>query len=92
MIFQIRQLLNSTYEQYKHVSVIFFSFFKAMSTFMNPGERFITEEWTYPSALATASPFGVYPVAIAMDGEGMRSDSLREMLQAWDEEQMGAKR
>ena len=71
---------------------IIHSNYKAMSTFLNPGELFITEEWTYPSALATAQPLGVSPVPVAMDGEGMRSDALKELLAGWDENKMGAKR
>ncbi|EJD01652.1 PLP-dependent transferase [Fomitiporia mediterranea MF3/22] len=65
---------------------------KAMQTLCNPGEKFLTEEWTYPSALASARPYGVMPVAIKIDNEGMRSDDLRKVLEEWDEEARGAKR
>ena len=52
----------------------------------------LTEEWTYPSALASAKPYGVLPVPIKIDGEGMRADDLRRVLAEWDEEERGAKR
>ncbi|KAL5507793.1 hypothetical protein ACEPAH_5411 [Sanghuangporus vaninii] len=65
---------------------------KAFQTLCNPGEMFLTEEWTYPSAMASAKPYGVRPVAIKIDNEGMRSDDLRKVLFEWDEEARGAKR
>ena len=64
----------------------------AVMTFCNPGEVFLTEEWTYPSAMSTARPLGVSPVPVEIDGEGMKSDSLRKLLAEWDEEKRGAKR
>ncbi|KAH9947220.1 pyridoxal phosphate-dependent transferase [Amylocystis lapponica] len=51
----------------------------------NPGETILTEEWTYPSALATAKPFGVHAVPIAMDKDGMSAVHLRKVLSEWDE-------
>lgn len=65
---------------------------KCVQTFCNPGEMFITEDWTYVSALAAAKPFGVEPIGIAMDGEGMRADVLEEVLANWDTEARGALR
>ena len=65
---------------------------KAFQTLCNPGEMFVTEEWTYPSAMSSAKPYGVRPVAIKIDNEGMRSDDLRKVLSEWDEEARGAKR
>lgn len=65
---------------------------KAMQTLMNPGEMFLTEEWTYPSALATAKPHGVLPAPVKIDGEGMRADDLRKVLTEWDEKARGAPR
>lgn len=58
-------------------------------TFCNPGDGILASEWTYPSAMASALPFGVTPVAIAMDGQGMRSDDLRKVLSEWDVEARG---
>ena len=58
----------------------------------NPGEMYLAEEWTYPSAKAAAKPLGVSPCPIKMDGEGMRSDDLRKVLAEWDEVERGAPR
>lgn len=65
---------------------------KAVQSLCNPGEMFLTEEWTYPSALSSASPLGIHPVPVKIDGEGMRSDDLRKVLAEWDEDVRGAKR
>ncbi|KAH8118799.1 PLP-dependent transferase [Phellopilus nigrolimitatus] len=65
---------------------------KALQTLCDPGEMILTEAWTYPSALASARPYGVHPASVAMDGEGMRSDDLRKVLVEWDEAARGAKR
>ena len=65
---------------------------RVFQTLCNPGELFFTEEWTYPSALASSRPFGIKPVAVAMGTEGMRSDDLRKILSEWDEKTRGAAR
>ncbi|THV08593.1 PLP-dependent transferase [Dendrothele bispora CBS 962.96] len=65
---------------------------KAVLTLLNPGEGILCSEWTYPSALASALPFSVTPVPVAMDGQGMRSDALRKVLAEWDEEARGMPR
>ena len=65
---------------------------RAVLTLCNPGEVFLTEEWTYPSAVASAHPYGIKPVPVAMDSEGMRADDLRKILSEWDESARGAKR
>jgi aromatic amino acid aminotransferase I / 2-aminoadipate transaminase len=51
----------------------------------NSGDTINTEEWTYPSAIATTAPYAVKVLPIDMDGIGMRADSLRELLANWDE-------
>ncbi|PSR73704.1 hypothetical protein PHLCEN_2v10623 [Hermanssonia centrifuga] len=65
---------------------------RTVQTLCNPGEIFLTEEWTYPSALYSSLPYNIKPVAVAMDSEGMRADALRKVLSEWDEEARGAKR
>ncbi|KZT71526.1 PLP-dependent transferase [Daedalea quercina L-15889] len=57
---------------------------RCMQTLMNPGEKFLTEEWTYPSALASSKPYGIYPVPVALDKDGMSSAALRNVLAGWD--------
>ena len=65
---------------------------RALLTLLNPGELLLTEEWTYPSAMASAEPIGCQAYPVGMDGEGMRSDDLRKILSEWDEQARGAKR
>ncbi|RXW11690.1 hypothetical protein EST38_g14165 [Candolleomyces aberdarensis] len=65
---------------------------KAVLTLCNPGEGVLTDAWTYPSALACMKPYNINPVAVAMDGEGMRADALRELLLTWDAESRGMPR
>lgn len=65
---------------------------KAVMTLCNPGEGILTSEWTYPSAIASMKPHNVNPVPVGMDGEGMSSVSLREVLSNWDEETRGMPR
>ena len=59
---------------------------KAVTTLCNPGEGVLCDEWTYPSALATMLPYGMRAVPVKMDGQGMSSCSLREVLSQWNEE------
>lgn len=65
---------------------------RVVQTLCNPGEIILTEEWTYPSALAASSPIKVKAAPVAVDGQGMRSDDLRKVLAEWDESARGAKR
>lgn len=65
---------------------------KALLTLCNPGEGVLTSAWTYPSAIATMLPYGISPVPVPMDGQGMRSDSLRIILTSWDEVSRGIPR
>ncbi|KAF9451689.1 PLP-dependent transferase [Macrolepiota fuliginosa MF-IS2] len=65
---------------------------KAVMTLCDPGDVILTCEWTYPSAVATAHPLGIKPIPVPIDGEGMRSDALFEILSTWDEVERGAKR
>lgn len=63
-----------------------------MTTLCNPGEAYITEDWTYPSAIASSAPHDIHPVGVPMDDQGMRSDELRKLLAGWDEATRGKKR
>ncbi|TFK43565.1 PLP-dependent transferase [Crucibulum laeve] len=65
---------------------------KASMTLCNPGEGVLVSEWTYPSALSTIIPLGLKPVPVAMDYQGMKSDSLRIVLSSWDETTCGMPR
>lgn len=65
---------------------------KAVLTLCNPGEGVLTTVWTYPSALACMKPYGILPVPVGMDGEGMCAEKLREVLSGWDEKERGMPR
>ncbi|KAI0089178.1 PLP-dependent transferase [Irpex rosettiformis] len=65
---------------------------RAILTLCNSGDYFIVEEWTYPSALASAAPYNIRPIPVAMDSEGLRPDHLRKTLAEWDQEARGARR
>ncbi|KZV91707.1 PLP-dependent transferase [Exidia glandulosa HHB12029] len=65
---------------------------RCVLTFCNPGDVFLTDEWTYPSALALADPYQVSPVPVTMDAEGMSISALRELLASWDENARGTGR
>lgn len=65
---------------------------RVLQTLCNPGEGFLTEEWTYPSAMASAQPYGVHAIPVAMDKEGMSAKDLRKVLLEWDEANRGCKR
>lgn len=94
----IRTFTSRIYKpQYSDVAILIHAgntdgFGRAIQTLCNPGEMFLTEEWTYPSALASAKPHGVNPVSVKIDGEGMRSDDLRKVLSEWNESLRGAPR
>lgn len=60
-----------------------------MQTLMNPGERFLTEEWTYPSVVAASAPYGMRAVPVAMDKDGMSPSALRKVLTEWDSATQG---
>lgn len=64
-------------------------FHMAVLTLCNPGEGILMTEWTYVSALFTAHPYGVRPVPVGMDGQGMSAAALREVLSGWDVEARG---
>ncbi|KAG1753995.1 pyridoxal phosphate-dependent transferase [Suillus paluster] len=57
---------------------------RAVATLCNPGEGVLCEEWTYPSAMASMLPANIKPVPVAMDGLGMKSDALENLLSQWD--------
>lgn len=61
-------------------------------TLCNKGEAILASEWTYPSALHTVIPYGNTIASVAIDSQGMRADSLRDVLQNWDEKARGAPR
>ena len=65
---------------------------RVVATLCNKGEAVIVSEWTYTSAMYCAMPYGVTLAPVTMDGQGMRPDNLRSILQDWDETARGAPR
>ncbi|KAJ7095348.1 pyridoxal phosphate-dependent transferase [Mycena belliarum] len=65
---------------------------KVVITLCNPGDGVLVSKWTYPSAMASMQPFNIKPVAVDIDGQGMRSDALRTILTEWDESARGMPR
>ncbi|GAA6025556.1 hypothetical protein JCM11491_000054 [Sporobolomyces phaffii] len=57
---------------------------KVVTTLCEPGDGVLCEEWTYPSALATAWPSGIKPVPLAMDGGGLTVEGFDRVLGEWD--------
>ncbi|GAA5871437.1 hypothetical protein JCM1840_002894 [Sporobolomyces johnsonii] len=60
---------------------------KIITTLAESGDGVLCEEWTYPSALATAWPNGIKPVPLPMDGEGMTPEGMDELLANWNPEE-----
>lgn len=62
------------------------------TTFANPGDWILAEEWTYPSALYALQPWGIKAAPVAVDGEGLCAIDLRRVLAEWNEDERGGKR
>ncbi|KAJ6569919.1 pyridoxal phosphate-dependent transferase [Mycena sp. CBHHK59/15] len=65
---------------------------KVVTTLCNPGEGVLVSKWTYPSAMASMQPYGIKPVPVDIDGQGMMSGALRNILTEWDETVRGMPR
>jgi aromatic amino acid aminotransferase I len=48
------------------------------------GDYFLTEDFTYSSAIETASPTGVKAVGIPIDEQGLIPEELEKALSSWD--------
>lgn len=59
------------------------------TTLAESGDGLLCEEYTYPSALATAWPSGIKPVSCPIDGGGLVPEGLEEVLGNWDVEARG---
>ncbi len=58
--------------------------------FCTRGDYLLTEEYTFATALETATPLGIKIAGVKMDKEGMLADDLEHILSRWDESQRGA--
>ncbi|MBV9795540.1 MAG: PLP-dependent aminotransferase family protein [Actinobacteria bacterium] len=52
----------------------------ALRALTQPGDPVVVESPTYPGTVAAARAAGLHPVAVPLDGEGMRPDYLDEVL------------
>ncbi|KAK9330239.1 pyridoxal phosphate-dependent transferase [Lipomyces starkeyi] len=59
---------------------------------INPGDYIILEEFAFPETAEALKPLRAKMIGMEMDEEGMRSDSLRQLLETWDETARGDKR
>ena len=56
----------------------------ALRIFCNVGETVLSEEYTYPGFPEVAAVVGVRVQGVTMDSDGLRSDTLDEILSTWD--------
>ena len=56
----------------------------AYRMFTERGDYFLTEEFTFSSAVETAAPLGVKAVGIKMDQQGLIPESMDELLSNWN--------
>jgi len=68
------------------------AFSRALDALVGPGRAVLIESPTYAGALACLEPSGAVLAEVETDGEGLRPDALRAVLQAWDEAARGAPR
>lgn len=89
-----RKVYKPAYDNYKTLVHIGNTdgWVKAIMTLCNPGEGILAAEWSYPSAMSVMAPFGIKPVSVPMDSQGIRSDKLRSVLSEWDENERGMPR
>lgn len=53
--------------------------------FCTRGDYLLTEEYTFATAVETATPLGIKIAGVKMDKEGMLADDLDHVLSNWDE-------
>lgn len=56
------------------------------------GDYFLTEEYTFATAIETATPLGIQIAGVKMDKEGMLADDLDDVLSNWNEAERGGRR
>ncbi|KUJ23980.1 PLP-dependent transferase [Mollisia scopiformis] len=65
---------------------------KSLRTFCERGDVVLAEEYTYSSAVETASSLGLDFIPIKMDSEGLLPEHMDEILNQWDEKARGARK
>lgn len=56
------------------------------------GDAILTEEYSFSTALETAAPLGVKVFGVALDEQGLRPESMDEILSSWHEGARGARK
>ncbi|KAK9465911.1 pyridoxal phosphate-dependent transferase [Lipomyces arxii] len=59
---------------------------------LNPGQGFIVEQYGFPETFEALRSLQIKLFGVEVDDEGMRADSLRELLSTWDVEVRGLER
>jgi aromatic amino acid aminotransferase I / 2-aminoadipate transaminase len=57
--------------------------------FCNRGDYVLTEEYTFATAVETATPLGIKIAGVKMDKEGMLAEDLDNLLSNWDASKRG---
>lgn len=57
--------------------------------FCTRGDYLLTEEYTFATAVETATPLGIQIAGVKMDNEGMLADDLDHILSNWNEYERG---
>jgi aromatic amino acid aminotransferase I len=65
---------------------------QAFRIFCNRGDYILSEEYTFASAVETATPLGIRVLGIKIDDQGLLPESLDEILTNWDVEARGAQK
>ena len=60
--------------------------------FGNRGDYVLYEEFTFATAVETASPLGLKPCGVKVDAEGLIPEDLDSILSNWDEAARGARK
>ncbi|KAG5809355.1 hypothetical protein H9Q74_008172 [Fusarium xylarioides] len=58
----------------------------AMRMLTQPGDYIVSEEYTFSTAVESATPMSIKVAGVKMDQEGLKPDSLDDVLTNWDPE------
>lgn len=65
---------------------------QAYRMFCERGDYIMSEEYTFASAVETATPLGLKVVGIKMDDQGLLPESMDSILSSWDVQARGARK
>ncbi|KAF2682786.1 PLP-dependent transferase [Lentithecium fluviatile CBS 122367] len=64
----------------------------ALRMLSRPGDMMLSEAYTFSAAVETALPLGVRIAGVPVDAEGLRPDSMDDILSNWDVNVQGARK